>query len=1139
MGNHEGKIPDGVANHLNIKEEGLIRDGVMHRIVGGMQQIHLKKGDIIVNHKQMEELEKGEAKSSGGRGRLIGAFAHGTLDGLNAFGSGAGKGSSPRKNGTTASSSSSNSTKSNTKATNDNTKATESNTDAKDEEKSAAEELKEQFDKLYDWIEVFIDRTDMWLSRWEKQAEDGTIRWQSQNSYLMKAMDLAESAAKDLDASYYKYIAQANASGLSSEYKTKVQQGRKNEIEEIETDSELRARVDEYEKWWKKAQDAWDKQIEWQQKVAELENKRIENIQDWYETEAGYYDAWEKYRKSQQSVMDARGDSRASSAYSTAMNKQYQERQRQTAVLGVQAYKLSDEMAIAKKKFGANSKEYTAAYTKYMEAETAYQESAAAAYELRDAMLENARTLKQWEIDKWSRVLDRVAAAGSYYASRPDSIRSQDAHAISTAIDTSTYTQKKIDAIQASITTMRGQLSNYDVNSEQYQSLVENINKSEVEIMNLSADLYKQMGEIFELYTKRFDQSVEKLQTAIDEAGHVIDLLDEESFVDKSGALTDNGQAGIMLYATMINKNTDAMEDWRNAIAEVNDLYGAGLISEEKRNELVSEYTKNIQDATSKNKDYANSLTEIYKKQIQNENDLLQENINKRKEALQKKEDYYNYDRTLRDQNKDIQSLEAQIAALSNSSDARAEARRLQLEEQLRQAREGQDDTLRQHRNDLISEGYDSLSQNAQTALDDTLNALETNSTFQQEIVSNMLDNIVANYATAYSTINDIIAGTGDVISYTLQSALDTTARDDTQASRVVNRAKRTVDTHDDLGTGGYNNNHITNSTGRNLVSDMKSSGPSTSVKNLANSYAKDATNTSNAGAGGTTIARANQYATANPSSWSYQVGKTKKVTVSNGVILGVYDQELNTYSVASDKKSVTFTGVKAGYEWINLATDKNVITLKITTTPAPAAKKTSSSSSSSTKKSSTPSVSYYPATSPINGSISETLAKAGGYSWSQVKNYTGIRSQVAKANGITNYKGTAAQNIQMLDLLKKGKLIRPKKKGGIIDQIIPLANLKGGDDGLITAQLGEAVLPKAFMNDVVPEFMNSVKQTTRLLQPIGGNGGEVNVHYDSLLTVNGNVDKDALPGLRDLLQQSYEYTSQKMYKDLSKLGFR
>lgn len=48
-----------------------------------------------------------------------------------------------------------------------------------------------------------------------------------------------------------------------------------------------------------------------------------------------------------------------------------------------------------------------------------------------------------------------------------------------------------------------------------------------------------------------------------------------------------------------------------------------------------------------------------------------------------------------------------------------------------------------------------------------------------------------------------------------------------------------------------------------------------------------------------------------------------------------------------------------------------------------------------------------------------------------------------------------------------------------------------------------------------------------------------VNCHYDSLLTVNGNVDKDALPGLKDLLKMSYEYTAKNMKNEFVKLGAR
>lgn len=647
---------DAIVNELG--EEGLIRDGVMHRIVGGMQQIHLKKGDIVVNHKQMEELEKGEVKSNGGRGRLIGSFANGTLDGMNAFSGNSGRIKRDRNYD-------SSSTKSNTKATNDNTKATESNTDAKDEEKSAAEKLKEEFDKLYDWVEVFIDRTDQMLSRLETQAEDTTKHWYTQNAYLQKAMDLANSEQKKLNDSYNKYIAQANASGLSEAYKIKVQQGRKNEIESIDTDSELRARVDEYEKWYEKAQDVLDKQIEWQQKVWQLENERLQNIQDFYDAAVSYHSSTQEWYEAQQGTHEARGDSL--SASNSLIQKQIVEQQKQSALLAVEVYKYRDEMNRSAKIFGTTSQEYYKAYSNYMQIQKAFEESATAAYELRDALFENARTLKEQVTDKWERVLNRIDAARTYYSARPDDIKTQDANVIQTYIDENKNTQNKIAALNSSIGTYRNQMQYYDKTSKQYQDLADKVNSAEVEIMNLSADMYNNLGEIFDTYTKRFDTSVDKLTHTIDEASGLISLMGEESFVDKAGNITDNGQAGIALYGTMIAQNTQAMEDWRKAIDDVNAARKNGLISEEKANELISEYTDNIQDAVAKNKDFSQSLVEIYKKQLENENSALQKNIDARKQALQSKEAYYDYDKQLKASNKDIQSLEAQIAALEGT----------------------------------------------------------------------------------------------------------------------------------------------------------------------------------------------------------------------------------------------------------------------------------------------------------------------------------------------------------------------------------------------------------------------------------------------------------------------------------------
>ena len=78
--NGKGAITKDQTSLVNeLGNEGLVRDGVLHEIQGGAQEIRLKKGDIIFNHKQMEELKKHDrVTSNGGHGKLIGSFAGGT-----------------------------------------------------------------------------------------------------------------------------------------------------------------------------------------------------------------------------------------------------------------------------------------------------------------------------------------------------------------------------------------------------------------------------------------------------------------------------------------------------------------------------------------------------------------------------------------------------------------------------------------------------------------------------------------------------------------------------------------------------------------------------------------------------------------------------------------------------------------------------------------------------------------------------------------------------------------------------------------------------------------------------------------------------------------------------------------------------
>ena len=99
----------------------------------------------------------------------------------------------------------------------------------------------------------------------------------------------------------------------------------------------------------------------------------------------------------------------------------------------------------------------------------------------------------------------------------------------------------------------------------------------------------------------------------------------------------------------------------------------------------------------------------------------------------------------------------------------------------------------------------------------------------------------------------------------------------------------------------------------------------------------------------------------------------------------------------------------------------------------------------------------------------------------------------------------------------------------------------RGGSDHT-WLQHGDGVVP----SDLTKNLFTLGANTNTIMKSISNTGvGKtnqsmvVNNHYDSLLTVNGSVDKDALPGLQELLEKSYDYTMQQAYKDAGKIGIK
>ena len=83
------------------------------------------------------------------------------------------------------------------------------------------------------------------------------------------------------------------------------------------------------------------------------------------------------------------------------------------------------------------------------------------------------------------------------------------------------------------------------------------------------------------------------------------------------------------------------------------------------------------------------------------------------------------------------------------------------MKQQLKEAEQDLADTKRDHANDMQSQGYDKLSEDLKTSLDDTEYEISHNADKQLEIINSMLDKAVSSYQEAYGKINSIIKNTG------------------------------------------------------------------------------------------------------------------------------------------------------------------------------------------------------------------------------------------------------------------------------------------------------------------------------------------------------------------------------------------
>lgn len=279
------------------------------------------------------------------------------------------------------------------------------------------------------------------------------------------------------------------------------------------------------------------------------------------------------------------------------------------------------------------------------------------------------------------------------------------------------------------------------------------------EAQNAVADYDTQIEELKQsqigvYYEEQFERAAEKVDRFRDKLDGLKSLISDDMKIDKNtGLLTESGALSITLDVDDINASTENLKTYIKERQQIINDYNAGKFGEDEYNQKLKDVDENIKSTTANIYSSRNSILELVKSQSQAEFDVLNKVIDKRKEALSAKKNYYDYDKTLKNKTKDIEVLERQIAALEGSTSAEDKARKAKLQEQLQSAKDDLNDTIVDHAYSMQTDSLDKLSTDLSEDLDTWINKISSN----MEDMTNAINGAISNAGlSTESTINAI-----------------------------------------------------------------------------------------------------------------------------------------------------------------------------------------------------------------------------------------------------------------------------------------------------------------------------------------------------------------------------------------------
>ena len=1047
---------------------------------------------------------------------------------------------------------------------------------------------------VVDWFERLVTKFENRIDLAQSRSENATAL-STKNNYLTRAINYSNTLMSDYVKGRQMYVRAsnryANKVGLSSRLVRQVQNGT---IDIESLDENTKSKVEAYQKWYDKIVKC-DKAIEdLKSQEKDLYKQRLDNVTEKYDALKSVYENQNNTLSSLNEWASEIGNSEGvGSGYYQNIITQRNNQSAQTNLITSEIKEYQAQLNQIRKKYGVNSTFYKESLAGLEDLKTALNDSKKATAELTNQLYELAANAAQYKTDKYTRASEKQSAyrdyqdANRYYNSKTGDFakgitESDYRNAITTNYNTIKALQEQKNLVQQKMLTVKSGSSKY----QEYADQLADLDKKILETANDNASLKK---SIVDLRFEQFDDAQDKLDDLIEDYGNLRDMMDSDTFYNSdTGAFTKTGLANVSLINKEMDVYKQKISDCTAELDRLESLKKNGMLTADEYKERSEKAMDEIRQASKSLYSDQQNLLDMYTNKISMENDLLKDNIDKRQEALENKKDYYDFDKTLKDKNKDINALKAQIAALEGTTNASAKARLAQLKADLKDKEDDLADTKYQHQLDMESKGYDNLSDQADDALDKTLNALKSNTDLQKSVINNMLAEVKKSYKDTFEEISKIIEDTGYKTSALFKDKLNAdTIKNST--NETVNDAKKHPGSYTNVSTSGVAGDSKANTAVNGALKDSES----------ANKAANDIGYDQNGKSYSSKLALS-----LSPKSVTIYVGKkqTVKVNYKNAATdnLQNFTATVKDSSIAtvqkSNNNSFIVTAKKSGRTTVTVhpvVSSATAVTLNVTVrqnnynkyakTVDKVLNRSGYKFSDSERQSIKDSLIVGKSdkelsnTKNFNARIQNAIKKNQLTKWyKSLTNRTFKAADYVKRHALIqhfNKKGKAITGPQLVNAAKilglkysgnynrwtndqKNTLLKKLQafgfsKGGVVRQLIPAdandligkAIIKNGDTGFITAKAGETVLTEEFTKQLKP----TVQSMNAFNEAMSGKGISAsapksyqnqNITFNPEITVNVDSisnDLDIKQLGKQLSDVMYGDFTKRMRKDLSR----